>query len=78
MGPRGFRRRSRRRGLIAGAAIGSSIARHNANNEQPEPAAFEPTQDETIAELERLVKLRDEGVLTDEELQAKKKQILAG
>jgi hypothetical protein len=39
----------------------------------PAPAAPEP---EYVGELERLSQLRDQGILSDEELEAKKKQIL--
>jgi hypothetical protein len=37
------------------------------------PAASEP---EYVGELERLSQLRDQGILSDEEFEAKKKQIL--
>ena len=37
------------------------------------PAAPEP---EYVGELERLAQLRDQGILSDEEFEAKKKQIL--
>jgi hypothetical protein len=37
------------------------------------PAASEP---EYVGELERLAQLRDQGILSDEEFKAKKKQIL--
>src|SRR5215210_7296471 len=39
----------------------------------PAPAAPEP---EYVGELERLAQLRDQGIITDEEFEAKKKQIL--
>ena len=39
----------------------------------PAPAAPEP---EYVGELERLAQLRDQGILSDEEFEAKKKQIL--
>jgi len=39
----------------------------------PAPAAPEP---EYVGELERLAQLRDQGVITDEEFEAKKKKIL--
>jgi predicted Zn-dependent peptidase len=39
----------------------------------PAPAASEP---EYVGELERLAQLRDQGILTAEEFEAKKKQIL--
>jgi hypothetical protein len=37
------------------------------------PAASEP---EYVGELERLAQLREQGILSDEEFEAKKKQIL--
>jgi len=39
----------------------------------PAPTAPEP---EYVGELERLAQLRDQGILSDEEFEAKKKQIL--
>ncbi|MDH3754538.1 MAG: SHOCT domain-containing protein [Acidimicrobiia bacterium] len=39
-------------------------------------AAPEPAEPSYMAELEQLASLRDAGVLTDEEFDAKKKQIL--
>jgi len=39
----------------------------------PAPAASEP---EYVGELERLSQLKDQGIITDEEFEAKKKQIL--
>jgi hypothetical protein len=39
----------------------------------PAPAAPEP---EYVGELERLAQLRDQGILSEEEFEAKKKQIL--
>jgi Short C-terminal domain len=39
----------------------------------PAPAAYEP---EYVGELERLAQLRDQGIISDEEFEAKKKQIL--
>jgi hypothetical protein len=48
--------------------------------ESSEPAAEEPAaapaQDPKLDELERLAALRDQGVITDEEFEAKKKQLL--
>jgi len=41
--------------------------------EAPEPA---PAQDDTVAQLQQLAALRDQGILTDEEFTAKKQQIL--
>lgn len=42
----------------------------------PQPAA--PASEDVIAQLERLGKLRDEGVLTDAEFSAQKARLLAG
>jgi hypothetical protein len=75
MGPRGFRRRGRRRGLIVGAAVGSAAARHNANKSKSAPAAQDDGSD-PYAELERLGELKSEGIITEEEFQAKKTQLL--
>jgi hypothetical protein len=75
MGPRGFARRGRRRGLIVGAAVGSAAARRNANNQQDDSSSGDGSMDQ-MAELEKLGQLKKDGILTDEEFQAKKKQIL--
>jgi hypothetical protein len=75
MGPGGFRRRGRRRGLVVGAAVGSAAARRsNDNSETPQQAA--PSQDDQYAELEKLAKLKNDGIITEEEFTEKKKQIL--
>jgi hypothetical protein len=77
MGPMGpARRRGRRRGLIVGAAVGSAAARRNANNNQPQGAAPSDDSNDQMAQLEKLGQLKADGILTDEEFQAKKKQIL--
>ena len=80
----GFRRRARRRGMIAGAAIGASAAHRRDSNEpeQPQAADQAPTEGNETAsaappadpadELERLAKLHASGVLTDEEFAAAK------
>ena len=39
-------------------------------------AAAAPAQDDTVAQLEQLAKLKDQGILTEEEFTAKKAQIL--
>jgi hypothetical protein len=36
----------------------------------------EPEEDDYIAQLERLAELKDQGILTEEEFEAKKKQLL--
>jgi len=75
MGPRGGFRRGRRRGLIVGAAIGSAAARRGAQNNEPEQS-YEAAGDDQLAELEKLGELKERGILTEAEFQAKKKQIL--
>lgn len=40
------------------------------------PAQPVSPQDETVAELQQLAQLKDQGILTQEEFDAKKKQIL--
>lgn len=75
MGPRG--RRARRRGLIVGAAVGSAAARHSNNNQSNDDAAApEPAQSDMASQLQELQGLKDQGILTQEEYDAKKKQIL--
>jgi len=75
MGPRG--RRARRRGLIVGAAVGSAAARRGADNSQQQDDATAPVSaDDQMAQLEKLGQLKNDGILTQEEFDAKKKQIL--
>ena len=42
----------------------------------PKPAVSEPAVSETDAELEKLADLRDKGIISDEEFEQKKKQLL--
>lgn len=83
----GFRRRTRRRALVAGAAIG----RHNANQDagaqqdyeeappaddyqaQAQPA---PPPPDPYDQIEHLAQLHDSGALTDEEFATAKAKIL--
>lgn len=74
MGPMG--RRARRRGLIVGAAVGSARARRNDDNQADQAAPAAPAADDTTAQLTQLAALKDQGILTQEEFDAKKKQIL--
>jgi hypothetical protein len=48
------------------------------SREQPTAAtqATAPAEPEYVGELERLAQLREQGILSDEEFEAKKKQIL--
>jgi membrane protease subunit (stomatin/prohibitin family) len=77
MGPRG--RRARRRGLVVGAAVGSSMAKRSAADNQQQDAQAQgaaPAQSDMASQLQELQNLKDQGILTEEEFQAKKKQIL--
>jgi Short C-terminal domain len=82
--------RRRRPGLIGAAArtavvagtataVSGRVARRQqekyAAQEQP-AAAPAPAEPEYMAELGQLAELRDQGILTPEEFEAKKKQIL--
>jgi membrane protease subunit (stomatin/prohibitin family) len=44
--------------------------------QQPQQAYAEPAEPDYAAELEQLAQLKNQGILTDEEFEAKKKQIL--
>jgi hypothetical protein len=68
--------------LIAGAAIGASVARRNSNDAPPEeyeaappPPAAPATE---VDQLQQLAQLHASGALTDEEFAAEKAKILGG
>jgi hypothetical protein len=42
----------------------------------PPPAAAAPAQQDDMAQIQQLATMKDQGLLTEEEFQAKKKQIL--
>jgi hypothetical protein len=42
----------------------------------PAPAPAAPAQQDDMAEIQQLAAMKDQGILTEEEFQAKKKQIL--
>lgn len=73
-------RRSRRRGMVIGAAVASSRANKRAAQAaqaKPAPAApAMPSGDDAIEQVKKLAELRDQGILTDAEFDAKKKQLL--
>jgi hypothetical protein len=71
--------------LIAGAAVGAAVTRHNQRKRDEQYAQDqgdyyeqvpENDTDAQVAELEKLGELKDKGILTEEEFAAKKKQIL--
>jgi hypothetical protein len=82
MGPMGRagRRRGRRRGLVVGAAVGASVARNRANNQAAapveEPATMEPAATSIEQQLNELQTIKEKGLITESEYEAKKKQIL--
>jgi hypothetical protein len=83
----GFRRRTRRRALIAGAAIAHHEDRKYADAAQPAPepapapvdqgqAQYAPPPADPADEIEHLAQLHAQGALTDEEFAAAKAQAL--
>jgi hypothetical protein len=80
----GFRRRTRRRALIAGAAVAHHEDRKYAEQaqapagdyeEEPE-AQYAPPPADPADELEHLAQLHDSGALTDEEFATAKAKAL--
>jgi len=61
--------------LDAGGAPAASTAAAPAASTAGSPAAS-PSEPSYLEELEKLAQLRDQGVITDEEFEAKKKQLL--
>ncbi len=86
----GFRRRARRRGLVAGAAIGAAAAHRSGGNDAEQPQANEqaptegneaapaPPPADPVDQLAQLAQLHASGGLTDEEFAAAKAKIIAG
>jgi Short C-terminal domain len=66
-------RMQRRRSAIAGTM---GARRDVSSAEQPAEAAAPAAEPDYTVELERLAKLRDDGVITAEDFEAKKKQLL--
>lgn len=79
-----------RTAVVAGTAthVSNNVSRRQANKwqqqaaeeqvQQPAPQAAAPVNDtnDQIAQLQQLGQLKDQGILTQEEFDAKKKQIL--
>lgn len=76
-----------RTAVVAGTAtaVSNNVSRRQANrwandNEQDQPAAAAPATpaeaSDEVAQLEKLADLKDKGILTQEEFDAKKKEIL--
>ena len=72
-------RSARRRGMVVGAAVASSRSKKQqaaaAPTAAPAPTPA-PSTDDSVEQLKKLAELRDQGILTEDEFTAKKKQIL--
>ncbi len=80
----GLLRGMARTAVIAGTAthVSNNVSRRQAQRwaandqqqyQQPQPAAYD---DDSMAQLQQLAQLKEQGILTQEEFDAKKKQIL--
>ena len=80
LGPRGFSRRARRRGLVLGAAAGATVAhtigRKKDSSVGENQMSTSDINSDYTAELKRLHSLRAQDLITEQEYQAKKKQVL--
>ena len=83
----GMRRRTRRRALVAGAAISHHRSTKNAEAQQALPSPRKrrrprnrrntrPLRSDPAAEIEHLSQLHDSGAITDEEFAAAKAKVL--
>ncbi|MGA9161912.1 MAG: SHOCT domain-containing protein [Actinomycetota bacterium] len=88
----GFRRRTRRRAIVAGAAIAHHRDNQAAEAQQapadyqepapapapapPEPAQYAPPPADPADEIEHLAQLHASGAMTDEEFAAAKAKVL--
>jgi hypothetical protein len=88
----GFRRRTRRRALVAGAVAGGAIAHHEAKkgreqqgvddegqapaDDSQDQAQYAPPPADPADEIEHLAQLHTSGALSDEEFTAAKAKIL--
>jgi HAMP domain-containing protein len=79
----GMRRRTRRRGLIAGAVAGGAIAHHRNKQQYADQdpaegsqAQYAPPPADPADEIEHLAQLHTSGALTDEEFASAKAKVL--
>lgn len=83
----GLLRGMARTAVVSGTAtaVSNRVSRRQANRwaaqeqeqyQQQEPAPQSNGGDDTVAQLQQLAQLKDQGILTQEEFDAKKKQIL--
>ena len=69
-------RHAAKKNVAAYSEARDEVYAERAQRVQPAPAAAPAAQQDTIAQLERLGALKDQGVLTEEEFQAQKAKIL--
>jgi hypothetical protein len=70
-------RMERRRSFVQSRlGMREDFGRQEQPAETPAPTAPATSEPEYVGELERLSQLRDQGIISDEEFEAKKKQIL--
>ena len=87
----GFRRRTRRRAIVAGAAIAHHEDRKYAEASQapveepaqyaapaPEPAQYAPAPADPAEQIDHFAQLHASGAMTDEEFAAAKAKVLGG
>ena len=78
----GLLRGMARTAVVAGTAtaVSNNVSRRQARRWASEEEQYQPAQavpeDDTTAQLQQLAQHRDQGILTEEEFNAKKKQIL--
>jgi membrane protease subunit (stomatin/prohibitin family) len=79
----GLLRGMARTAVVAGTAtaVSNNVSRRQANRwgaeeQQSQSYAAPAAEDDTTAELQQLASLRKQGILTEEEFNAKKRQIL--
>jgi hypothetical protein len=79
----GLLRGMARTAVIAGTAthVSNNVSRRQARRwgaeeEQPQQPVQAAPEDEMTAQLQQLASLREQGIITDEEFNAKKRQIL--
>ena len=70
-------RMERRRSFVQGQmGMRQDFGRQDEQPAEAAPAPAAPSEPEYMGELERLSQLRDQGIITNEDFEAKKKQIL--
>jgi membrane protease subunit (stomatin/prohibitin family) len=79
----GLLRGMARTAVVAGTAtaVSNNVSRRQAarwsdDSQNQQPAQAAPAEDDMTAQLQQLAQLKEQGILTQEEFDAKKKQIL--